>query len=244
MSTTLLGEERPQPQDITVHDADGEGETDPGEDSNNSSDSSDSDSDDSDSDSEDEDEEVIARKLNEQLWEDIRRARADTVPPPPPAAYQRSPKEEAAFVTMKKVLAFAASDPLVHSTLSDTSIPGHAGLNVLEMLKKILDEGRITPQSAGPLSHVLVRLAKSEVLFSPLPVLSPQTLKRKRDENEEVNGSSEKQVTAPALIRAGSNVESEDDVSVQNIEQAPESVSLEKDGGQGDHNMEIDKNGD
>ncbi|EJD07088.1 uncharacterized protein FOMMEDRAFT_165704 [Fomitiporia mediterranea MF3/22] len=86
---------------------------------------------------------------------------------------------------MKTVLSFAASDPVVHETFSTTEVPGHPGTNLLEMLNKIVEEGRIALQFAGPLSHALVKLAKSEVLFSPLPSLPSQTLKRKRDGTEE-----------------------------------------------------------
>lgn len=132
-----------------------------------------------DEDSEDEDAEAIARKLGDQLWADIQRARA--VVPPPIALTLKSPKEDAALATTKKVIAFAANDPLVHSTLSAATVPGHPHTNLLELLKKLLDDGRITPQVAGPLSQVLVKLAKSEVLFSPLPSLPSQVAKRKRE---------------------------------------------------------------
>ena len=151
-------------------------ENDENSDDTNNSGGSEDDSDEEDS--EDEDAEAIARKLGDQLWADIQRARA--VAPTP--AVVKSPKEDAALVTMKKVLTFANSDPLVHSTLSAATVPGHPNTNLLELLKKLMDEGRVTPQAAGPLSQVLVKLAKSEVLFSPLPSLPSQVAKRKREE--------------------------------------------------------------
>ena len=140
--------------------------------------SDDEDSSEFDSDSDEE----LTRKLNEQLLEDIRRAREAASPPASPVARQ-SPKEEAALTTIKTVLSFCASDPVVHSTLSRTEVPGHS--NVLEMLNNISKEGRITPHLAGSLSHVLVKLAKSEELFSPLPSSQRETLKRKRDDADE-----------------------------------------------------------
>ncbi|KAL5525527.1 hypothetical protein ACEPAG_6863 [Sanghuangporus baumii] len=137
---------------------------------------------------EDEDEE-LTRKLNEQLLEDIRRAREAAAPPKSPIT-SRSPKEEAALATVKTVLSFATSDSVVRSTLASTEVPGYS--NVLEMLNNIAQEGRISPHLAGTLSHVLVKLAKSEELFSPLPSVPQETLKRKRDEEEEQNGTREK----------------------------------------------------
>ncbi|OCB90192.1 hypothetical protein A7U60_g2563 [Sanghuangporus baumii] len=137
----------------------------------------------------DEDEE-LTRKLNEQLLEDIRRAREAAAPPTPPIT-RRSPREEAALATVKTVLSFATSDSVVRSTLASTEVPGYS--NVLQMLNNIAEEGRISTHLAGTLSHVLVKLAKSEELFSPLPPVSQETtLKRKRDEAEEQNGTREK----------------------------------------------------
>ncbi|KAL5504387.1 hypothetical protein ACEPAH_8461 [Sanghuangporus vaninii] len=136
----------------------------------------------------DEDEE-LTRKLNEQLLEDIRRAREAAAPSTSPLTH-RPPKEEAALATVKTVLSFATSDFVVRSTLASTEVPGYS--NVLQMLNNIAEEGRISPHLAGTLSHVLVKLAKSEELFSPLPPVPQETLKRKRDEAEEQNGTREK----------------------------------------------------
>ena len=109
-------------------------------------------------DEDDSDEDMLAQKLNEQLLEDIRRAReaAATAPAPLP----NTPKEDAALTTMKTVLALAEADPAVQSILASTLIPGAPNENVLTALSKFVSEGRISQQMAGPLSQVLVALAK------------------------------------------------------------------------------------
>ncbi|KAH8112669.1 hypothetical protein DFH11DRAFT_470252 [Phellopilus nigrolimitatus] len=114
-----------------------------------------------------------------------------------PTIRRKTRKEEAAFATMKTVLAYAASDPLVHSTLSGTAAPGFVDSNMLDVLSKIMTEGRITKQAAGPLSQVLVKLAQSELLFSPLPTLPMSLHKRKRDEGENSTPPPAKRTAAP-----------------------------------------------
>ena len=187
----MLSEERKesdQVQSVPAEDDDSK------EDTEKSEDSDEDEEDDNDESEEDEDDNDIERKLNEQLLEDIRRARAQT-------AAQRSPKEEAALATIKTVLAFAASDVLVRETLASAPVPGHPDSNVLAMLNKIMEEGHVSAQVAGPLSYVLVKLAKSEVLFSPLPPLPSQTLKRKRDEGEDVSTPPDKRSSAEVTVQ-------------------------------------------
>lgn len=152
------------------------GTTDAANDSNSESDS-DSDSDSDSSSSDGDEEELIAQKLTDQLLEDIRRAREMPVPTLP----QNTPKEDAALATMKTILAFAAEDPLVRSTLSSATIPGVADENMLSILNKFIDENRINKSMAGSLTQVVLALAKSEVLFPPLP--STKSAKRKRADN-------------------------------------------------------------
>ncbi|THH08913.1 hypothetical protein EW145_g2383 [Phellinidium pouzarii] len=175
------------------------------------------DSDNSEEEDEDEDDtEAIARRLGDQLWADIQRARASTAasqPPLIPVVVRKSSKEEAALATMKTVLSYAASDPLVYSTLSSTLVPGFGGSTVLEMFSKILEDDRVTRQAAGPLSQVLVKLAKSEILFSPLPTL-PQLLKRKREDRE--TG------TPPHMKRAAVD---EEKISAEAVDTIPEDGS-------------------
>lgn len=170
----------------------------PNEESSDSSDSEEEEEED------EEDPEDIARRLGDQLWADIQRARAadntntaatttksidqaqpTAAPTPSKTTTVRIPldtrKQDAALATMKLVLAHADSDGLVHSTLKSTIVPGFEGSNVYDLLKRIVDSGSITKQAASSLSQILVRLAKSEVLFPPLPTLSSLMLKRKRE---------------------------------------------------------------
>lgn len=144
-------------------------------------------------DEDDDEAEAFARRLGEQLWADINRAHADRASGTTDALQQLQPgseatpaisKGDAAIATMKTVLAFTAADPQVHAMLSSTIVPGLENTNVLDILKKTVDSGTVTREIAGPLSQILVALARSEVLFSPLPTLPPhlQSAKRKRDD--------------------------------------------------------------
>jgi hypothetical protein len=165
--------------------------------------------DDDDDDEEDEEEddaeneaEEIARRLTAQLWADIKEAQAAAAAPPRPpevaapvqipqpiiADTKATSKEAAAISTVKTVLLFAATDPLVQSTLATTVVPGFESSNVLEMLQNIVQAGTISKEVARPLSQVVVSLARSELLFSPLPVVNTnvQPQKRKRDEYDNV----------------------------------------------------------
>lgn len=172
------------------------------EEENDSEDSEDSEEDDDEE--EEEDPEEIARRLGDQLWADIQRARAgnavettanagpatqqptatSTAPNVTPAKPSIDPKkQEAALTTMKVILAHAETDSLVLSTLKSTKVPGYDDSNVYDTLKGIVTSGSITKHAAGSLSQVLVRLAKSEVLFPPLPALPSSLLKRKREVN-------------------------------------------------------------
>lgn len=133
----------------------------------------------------DDEAEAIAQRLSAQLWADINRAQADrahTQNAPEtsttPAEYdgalaQYNAKTLAALTTMKAVLNYADSDPMAHTTLSTSAIPGFEDRNVLDTLKQFVIGGSIARDLAGPLSQILVILARSEVLFTPLPILPP-----------------------------------------------------------------------
>lgn len=177
MSTPVAdNDESQKTDDRNVVETKKEGSDFEGSDSDSGSDSSSSSSED------DSDEDIIAQKLNEQLLEDIRRAReaaAPTVSPLP-----NTPKENAALETMKKILALVAADPLAQATLSSTIIPGTSDMNVFDTLRKIVSEGRLCQQTTGQLSQALVSLAKSVILFPPLPVAKKAASKRKRDDKD------------------------------------------------------------
>ncbi|TDL25753.1 hypothetical protein BD410DRAFT_606721 [Rickenella mellea] len=149
--------------------------------------------DDGSEDEDDEDEaEAIARRLGDQLWADINRAHADRARAgsPQTQSLYSAVEAKAAIATMKTVLAFAAADPQVHSTLLSTLVPGLPGTSVFDAISRSVENGTIAREIAGPLSQVLVTLARSEVLFSPLPPLPfhlVQPGKRKRvDGDDEV----------------------------------------------------------
>lgn len=143
---------------------------------------SDSDSDSGSSDDSNDDE--IALKLNEQLLEDIRRAREAAISASEQDSRPNTAKEEAALATMKTVLALVEADTHAQSTLSSTFIPETSEGNVLDIISKCVSDGRISRQVAGPLSQVLVALAKSDVLFLPLPTVKATASKRKRDDKD------------------------------------------------------------
>lgn len=133
---------------------------------------------------------AIAQRLSAQLWADINKAQADPAPTttgtpaqpdtPEHVESELHAKTQAALTTMKAILNYSDSDPLAHATLSSAAVPGHEDRNVLDTLKQFLIAGSITRDLAGPLSQILVVLAQSEVLFSPLPILPPQLQFKKR----------------------------------------------------------------
>jgi hypothetical protein len=149
--------------------------------------------------------EEIARRLRDQLWADINAARANahaaptTIPPEippseslsqtsPAASHIPSKKEEAAITTMKAILAFAEKDTLVRNTLASAIVPESNGNNVLDLLARSVALGTIPKAVAKPLSHLLVSLASSDVLFSTLrhsnaPAIQLDKGKRKREED-------------------------------------------------------------
>lgn len=151
--------------------------------------------------------EEIARRLGEELWADISKANAergitnaslptaaptigpDAIPAADPSIHS-SRKEEAAIRTMKAILTFLEKDPLALSTLASTTIPDCNGDNVLDILTQTVSSGTIAKHSAMSLSHILVSLARSEVLFGTLRHSNASSIqldrgKRKREEADD-----------------------------------------------------------
>lgn len=145
--------------------------------------------DDADADAEAEAEE-IARRLNDQLWAEISKARAEAAaasikdtaaaltsgapvsssPSVETDTIHRAPPDRRvheALKTMRIILKDTANDPLARSTLSTTLIPG-PGVSVLDAFKNAVSSNAIPKEIAKPLSHLLVSLARSDVLFSSL----------------------------------------------------------------------------
>ncbi|KAJ3837898.1 hypothetical protein F5878DRAFT_621002 [Lentinula raphanica] len=129
--------------------------------------------------------EEMARKLNEQLWEDMRRAGAtastsapstDVQPAPPELPLQDAPtavrepssKEEAVLATIKTIIALLHRDSVAHDTLASTSLPDSSFSSVLDALNQILTSRTISKSTASVLSQALITLAGSEVLFGML----------------------------------------------------------------------------
>lgn len=158
----------------------------------------------------------IARRLGEELWADISKVNAErnvvntgnsaaqaatsapetlspaTIPAPANAvaSFILHPprKEEAILATMKAILALLENDPVANSTLASTGISN--GLNILDILVRCNAEGTIAKGISGPLSQVILTLARSESLFGKLKQSNASAIqldkgKRKREEYDE-----------------------------------------------------------
>ncbi|KAF8486475.1 hypothetical protein DFH94DRAFT_185375 [Russula ochroleuca] len=157
--------------------------------------------------------EEIARRLNDQLWAEISKARAeaaaasskDTTAAPAGTPIFTSASAEAdniyhvpfdrrvheALKTMRIILKDIANDPLARSTLSTTLIPG-PGVSVLDAFNNAVSCNAIPKEIAKPLSHLLISLARSDVLFSSLKHSEESSIqlqlgkgKRQRDDDEQ-----------------------------------------------------------
>ncbi|KAF9472436.1 hypothetical protein BDN70DRAFT_478252 [Pholiota conissans] len=158
----------------------------------------------------------IARRLGEELWADISKVNAErnngtsapTVPTvlspqqdfqasgtataPGQVALSLQPnilrKEEVIISTMKAILVLLDGDPLAKSTLDSTNVPN--GPSVLNVLQRCNAEGTIIKGIAGPLSQIIVSLARSDILFANLKQSNASAIqldkgKRKREEFDE-----------------------------------------------------------
>ncbi|KAE9409784.1 hypothetical protein BT96DRAFT_535309 [Gymnopus androsaceus JB14] len=139
----------------------------------------------------------MARKLNEQIWEDLQKAGAEANPPSDstaaatptacaplassPAPPVSSRKEEAVMTTIKVIMALLNHDPVAHTTLASTAVPNTTS-NVLDALTQILASGKVTKATALTLSQTLIHLAGSEALFGSLRGREAMLGKRKREE--------------------------------------------------------------
>jgi hypothetical protein len=155
--------------------------------------------------------EEIARRLNDQLWAEINKAQAEAaatsskgtaVISDAPISSNASEEADAAchvlpdkrvheaLKTMRIILKDIANDPLARSTLSTTFIPG-PGVSVLDAFDSAVSSNAIPKEIAKPLSHLLVSLARSDVLFSSLRHSEESSIqlqlgkgKRQRDDGE------------------------------------------------------------
>ncbi|KAJ3576778.1 hypothetical protein NP233_g190 [Leucocoprinus birnbaumii] len=153
------------------------------------------DNDDGDDDDIDAEAQEMARRLNQQLLEDITRAQAaqapsgPEAPQNPPQAQKQSRKEDAVILTMKTILSLVDQDPAARSSLESTILPAGTG-NVLGILQQSVLANSVVKHLCMPLSHTLVSLAKSEALFgglrhSNIPSLELDKGKRRREEGDE-----------------------------------------------------------
>jgi C2H2 type zinc finger protein len=155
--------------------------------------------------------EEIARRLNDQLWAEISKAQAEAaaagnngtattsgVPNSSGASAEVDTvchvipdrRVHEALKTMRFILKDIANDTLARSTLSTTLIPG-PGISVLDAFDSAVSSNTIPKEVAKPLSHLLVSLARSDVLFSSLRHSEESSIqlqlgkgKRQRDDGE------------------------------------------------------------
>lgn len=113
----------------------------------------------------------IARRLGQQLWEDINKAQAAQVSSNVPSSTPKlSRKEEAIVTTMKTILSLVEQDRIAKDAFRDTLLPNSGG-NVFEILQQSVLNNSVAKHICMPLSHTLVSLAKSESLQRALSVL-------------------------------------------------------------------------
>ncbi|KAF8895739.1 hypothetical protein CPB84DRAFT_1782342 [Gymnopilus junonius] len=149
----------------------------------------------------------IARRLGEQLWADISKVTTEGNAAEAPAAdgqaivprqenEQITPgsiahaprKEEAIITTMKSILSLVENDSQAKSALFSATIP--SGPSIFDTLLQCSASGTIAKGIAGPLSQVIITLARSSVLFGNLKQSNASAIqldkgKRKRDELDE-----------------------------------------------------------
>lgn len=152
--------------------------------------------------------EEIARRLNDQLWAEISKAQAEAAAASSkvsdaPISFSASGEPASishvlpdkrvheALKTMRIILKDIANDPLARSTLSTTLIPG-PGVSVLDAFDSAVSSNAIPKEIAKPLSHLLVSLARSDVLFSSLRHSEESSIqlqlgkgKRQRDDDDD-----------------------------------------------------------
>ncbi|KAJ6538859.1 hypothetical protein DFH09DRAFT_1176440 [Mycena vulgaris] len=132
--------------------------------------------------------EEIQRRLQAELWAEITKANATPQFPPAAPEPPPNPREQAAVLTVRAILASLEHDSLAQSTLAASKIPEFAEDSLLNILHNIASSGKIPHGVALPISRFLVSLAKSEVLFGSLrhSDASSIQLKRKREEADVV----------------------------------------------------------
>ncbi|KAJ4475669.1 hypothetical protein J3R30DRAFT_3224800, partial [Lentinula aciculospora] len=133
--------------------------------------------------------EEMARRLNEQLWEDMRKATATESSSTPmevnltstsastlvqqpstshTAGHRSSRKEEAVMGTIKAIMVLLNHDFVAHNALSSTVVPNTPFNSVIDALKQMLATGQVQKATALILSQTLISLASSETLFGSL----------------------------------------------------------------------------
>ncbi|KAI0245971.1 hypothetical protein BJV78DRAFT_214738 [Lactifluus subvellereus] len=185
-----------------------EGEEDVAEDGDDNDDEEEENDEDADAEAEE-----IARRLNDQLWAEINKAQAEAAAATKCTTAATSganvctgasggssasstissslvvpdKRVHEALKTMRIILKDIANDPLARTTLSTAVIPGTAGISVLDAFNNAVSSNAIPKAVAKPLSHLLVSLARSDVLFSSLRHSEESSIqlelgKRQRDE--------------------------------------------------------------
>ncbi|KAH9856425.1 hypothetical protein C2E23DRAFT_857369 [Lenzites betulinus] len=116
--------------------------------------------------------EEMARRLGDQLLADIAKAQAEAAavagtangPPAPsegPSQGTYRKKQDAAVLTMKAILAFAARNPVVHSAMSTSHVPGAGGASLLEVFNRCISASSISKPLARTLTEIVLSVASA-----------------------------------------------------------------------------------
>lgn len=141
--------------------------------------------------------EEMARRLGDQLWADIAKAQleaaaaaASSAATVPSAPITFKGKQEAALATIKQLLTFASSHPVVHAAFTASLISVPEATNVLAVFERCASSGPafISKSVASTLSGNIAALSKSENLFTQTNNQSSDLGKRKRDDLNGISG--------------------------------------------------------
>lgn len=146
----------------------------------------------------------IARRLGQQIWEDITKAQAASVAVSAPPSQKLSRKEEAVISTMKTILSLVEQDSAARSALELALLPGNGG-NVFGVLQQSVLTNSVAKPICMPLSHTLVSLAKSEALFgglrhSNIPSMELDKGKRRREGDDNIPPCDQRPMKRPYIL--------------------------------------------
>lgn len=154
----------------------------------------------------------MARRLGQQIWEDINstqvaQAASTALLSPLLSAQKQSRKEEAILLTMKAILSLIEEDRDARNALESARLP-ESGENVLRILQQSISANSMAKHLCMPMSHTLVSLAKSESLFgdlrnSNIPSMELDKGKRRREGDENVPPNEQRPLKRPYIPDTG-----------------------------------------